>query len=173
VEKSTGRLFFLYSKMLQYSRWSNSMKTYLTALDDGSFMMVQYGSKIIGKELPVFGGFYATKDNYYVVTGENNTDEDNTKEVYRITKYDKHWNKITSTGLTNCNTTKPFNAGSCRIDVSGNYMIIHTCHEMYKSDDGYNHQANVTIQVDIDKMKITDSYTGVMDQRGSSILHNG
>lgn len=92
------------------------MKSYLTALDDGSFMRVQYGSKIngllveyydkdfnltgtkiIGKELPVFGGFYATKDNYYVVTGENNTDEDNTKEVYRITKYDKHWNKITST----------------------------------------------------------------------------
>lgn len=134
------------------------MKSYLTALDDGSFMRVQYGSKIIGKELPVFGGFYATKDNYYVVTGENNTDEDNTKEVYRITKYDKHWNKITSRGLTNCNTTKPFNAGSCRIDVSGNYMIIHTCHEMYKSDDGYNYQANVTIQVDIDKMKITDSY---------------
>ena len=154
------------------------MKSYLTALDDGSFMRVQYGSKInellveyydkdynltgtkiIGKELPVFGGFYATKDNYYVVTGENNTDEDNTKEVYRITKYDKHWNKITSTGLTNCNTTKPFNAGSC--------------HEMYKSDDGYNYQVNVTIQVDIDKMKITDSYTGVMDQRGSRILHNG
>ena len=168
------------------------MKSYLTALDDGSFMRVQYGSKIngllveyydkdynltgtkiIGKELPVFGGFYETKDNYYVVTGENNTDEDNTKEVYRITKYDKHWNKITSTGLTNCNTTKPFNAGSCRIDVSGNSMIIHTCHEMYKSDDGYNYQVNVTIQVDIDKMKITDSYTGVMDQRGSRILHNG
>lgn len=61
------------------------MKSYLTALDDGSFMRVQYGSKIngllveyydkdynltgtkiIGKELPVFGGFYATKDNYYV-----------------------------------------------------------------------------------------------------------
>lgn len=121
------------------------MKSYLTALDDGSFMRVQYGSKIngllveyydkdfnltgtkiIGKELPVFGGFYATKDNYYVVTGENNTDEDNTKEVYRITKYDKHWNKITSTGLTNCNTTKPFNAGSCRIDVSGNKIVWYT-----------------------------------------------
>lgn len=174
-----------------YSRWSNSMKSYLTALDDGSFMRVQYGSKIngllveyydkdynltgtkiIGKELPVFGGFYATKDNYYVVTGENNTDEDNTKEVYRITKYDKHWNKITSTGLTNCNTTKPFNAGSCRIDVSGNYMIIHTCHEMYKSDDGYNHQANVTIQVDIDKMKITDSYTGVMNSSYGYVSHS-
>ena len=73
------------------------MKSYLTALDDGSFMRVQYGSKIngllveyydkdfnltgtkiIGQELPVFGGFYAPK-----------------------TKYDKHWNKITSTGLTN------------------------------------------------------------------------
>ena len=71
------------------------------------------------------------------------------------------------------NTTKPFYACACRIDVSGNSMIIHTCHEMYKSDDGYNYQVNVTIQVDIDKMKITDSYTGVMDQRGSRILHNG
>lgn len=174
-----------------YSRWSNPMKSYLTALDDGSFMRVQYGSKINGllveyydkdynltgskiidEELAVFGGFYATEDNYYVVTGQNNTDEDDTKEVYRITKYDKNWNRITSTGLTNCNTTKPFNAGSCRIDVSGNYMIIHTCHEMYKSDDGYNHQANVTIQVDIDKMKITDSYTGVMNSSYGYVSHS-
>lgn len=174
-----------------YSRWTNPMKSYLVAQDDGSLMRVQYGSKIggllveyydkdynltdtkiINGNLPIFGGFYATKDNYYVVTGQINKDEDNDLEVYRITKYDKKWNKIKSTGLKNCNTTYPFEAGSCRIDVSGKYMIIRTCHEMYKSNDGYNHQANVTIQVDIDKMEITDSYTGVMNSSYGYVSHS-
>ena len=174
-----------------YSRWTNPMKSYLAAQDDGSLMRVQYGSKIGGllveyydkdynltdtkivdEELPVFGGFYATKDNYYVITGQINKDEDNDLEVYRITKYDKKWNKIKSTGLKNCNTTYPFDAGSCRMDVSGKYMIIRTCHEMYKSNDGYNHQANVTIQVDIDQMEITDSYTSVADDNYGYVSHS-
>ena len=169
-----------------YSRWTNPMKSYLAAQDDGSLMRVQYGSKIGGllveyydkdynltdtkivdEELPVFGGFYATKDNYYVVTGQINKDEDNNLEVYRITKYDKKWNKIKSTGLKNCNTTYPFDAGSCRMDVSGKYMIIRTCHEMYNG-----HQANVTIQVDIDQMEITDSYTGVMNSSYGYVSHS-
>ena len=169
-----------------YSRWTNPMKSYLAAQDDGSLMRVQYGSKIGGllveyydknynltdtklvdEELPVFGGFYATKDNYYVITGQINKDEDNNLEVYRITKYDKKWNKIKSTGLKNCNTTYPFDAGSCRMDVSGKYMIIRTCHEMYNG-----HQANVTIQVDIDQMEITDSYTGVMNSSYGYVSHS-
>ena len=169
-----------------YSRWTNPMKSYLAAQDDGSLMRVQYGSKIGGllveyydkdynltdtkivdEELPVFGGFYATKDNYYVITGQINKDEDNDLEVYRITKYDKKWNKIKSTGLKNCNTTYPFDAGSCRMDVSGKYMIIRTCHEMYNG-----HQANVTIQLDIDKMEITDSYTSVADNNYGYVSHS-
>ena len=169
-----------------YSRWTNPMKSYLVAEDDGSLMRVQYGSKIGGllveyydkdynltntkivdEELPVFGGFYATKDNYYVITGQINKNEDNNLEVYRITKYDKKWNKIKSTGLKNCNTTYPFDAGSCRMDVSGKYMIIRTCHEMYNG-----HQANVTIQVDIDQMEITDSYTGVINSSYGYVSHS-
>ena len=169
-----------------YSRWTNPMKSYLAAQDDGSLMRVQYGSKIGGllveyydkdysltdtkivdEELPVFGGFYATKDNYYVITGQINKDEDNDLEVYRITKYDKKWNKIKSTGLKNCNTTYPFDAGSCRMDVSGKYMIIRTCHEMYNG-----HQANVTIQLDIDQMEITDSYTGVINSSYGYVSHS-
>lgn len=169
-----------------YSRWTNPMKSYLVAEDDGSLMRVQYGSKIGGllveyydkdynltdtkivdEELPVFGGFYATKDNYYIITGQVNKDEDNDLEVYRITKYDKKWNKIKSTGLKNCNTTYPFDAGSCRMDVSGKYMIIRTCHEMYNG-----HQANVTIQIDIDQMEITDSYTSVANNNYGYVSHS-
>ena len=169
-----------------YIIWSYPMESYLTAQSDGSFMRVQYGSKIggllveyydkdynltsmkiIDEELPVFGGFYATDDNYYVVTGQNNKDKDNDLEVYRITKYDKKWNRIGSTGLKKCNTTYPFGAGSCRIDVSGKYMIIRTCHEMYNG-----HQANVTIQVDIDKMEITDSCTSVVNNNYGYVSHS-
>ena len=169
-----------------YSRWTNPMKSYLVAEDDGSLMRVQYGSKIGGllveyydkdynltdtkivdEELPVFGGFYATKDNYYIITGQVNKDEDNDLEVYRITKYDRKWNKIKSTGLKNCNTTYPFDAGSCRMDVSGKYMIIRTCHEMYNG-----HQANVTIQIDIDQMEITDSYTSVANNNYGYVSHS-
>ena len=169
-----------------YIIWSYPMESYLTAQSDGSFMRVQYGSKIEGllveyydkdynltstkiidEELPVFGGFYATDDNYYVVTGQNNKNKDNDLEVYRITKYDKKWNRIGSTGLKKCNTTYPFDAGSCRMDVSGKYMIIRTCHEMYNG-----HQANVTIQVDIDQMEITDSYTSVADNNYGYVSHS-
>ena len=60
-------------------------------------------------------------------------------EVYRITKYDKDWNRISSAGLYDCNTTVPFDAGSARMDSAGDYLFIRTCHEMYQSSDGRNH----------------------------------
>ena len=46
---------------------------------------------------------------------------------------------------------------------SGDHLLVRTCHEMYKSSDGNNHQSNVTIEVDMPSMTITDSYTGIMN----------
>lgn len=174
-----------------YIRCANPIQSYLTALADGSLMRVQYGagiegllveyydkdynivsSKIVAEELPVFGGFYATQSNYFVVTGQENAEESAEKEVYRITKYDKHWNKTGSAGLNNCNTTIPFDAGSCRMDVCGKYLLIRTSHEMYQSEDGRNHQANVTMEVDMETMEITDSYTAVMNTNMGYVSHS-
>ena len=36
------------------------------------------------------------KDAYYIVSGQNNPDELADVECFRITKYDKNWNRITS-----------------------------------------------------------------------------
>lgn len=174
-----------------YTRTSRPIASYLTALADGSLMRVQYGSQIEGllveyydkdykvvssgivaEELPIFGGFYATESNYFVVTGQTNTEESAEKEVFRITKYDKDWNRIASAGLSNCNTTIPFDAGSCRMDVCGNYLLIRTSHEMYTSSDGKNHQSNVTIEVDMETMAITDSYTAVMNSNMGYVSHS-
>lgn len=174
-----------------YWRWSSLVTSYLSACSDGRLMRVQYGSniegvlveyydstynlletKMISIELPLFGGFYETDSSYFLLTGQTNLEESADVEVYRITKYDKNWNRITSVGLYDCNTTVPFNAGSARMDSYENYLLIRTCHTMYASSDGYNHQANVMIQVDMDTMTITDSYTGVMNVSCGYVSHS-
>ena len=175
----------------QSNYYPGPMKSYLVAQKDGTFMRVQYGSQIEGllveyydkdynitdtkmiqQELPIFGGFYATDSNYYVVTGQKNTEENNNVEVYRITKYDKQWNRVDTASLKGANTTTPFDAGSCRMDMSGKYLLIRTCHEMYKYTDGKIHQANVTIQIDTDTMNVTDSHTKISNINEGYVSHS-
>ena len=174
-----------------YVQWSNTVKSYLTVCDNGNYMRVQSGAiegkllveyyssdfeplstKLIDNELPIFGAFYDSGNNYYVLSGQENPKENDSLEVFRITKYDKNWNKIKSCGLYGANTTVPFDAGSARMTHSGDHLLVRTCHEMYKSSDGNNHQSNVTIEVDIPSMTITDSYTGIMNVDYGYVSHS-
>ena len=174
-----------------YVQWSDTVKSYLTVCDNGNYMRVQSGAiegkllveyyssdfeplstKLIDNELPIFGAFYDSGNNYYVLSGQENPKQNDSLEVFRITKYDKNWNKIKSCGLYGANTTVPFDAGSARMTHSGDHLLVRTCHEMYKSSDGNNHQANVTIEVDMPSMTITDSYTGVMNVDYGYVSHS-
>ena len=129
-------------------------------------------TKLIDNELPIFGAFYDSGNNYYVLSGQENPKQNDSLEVFRITKYDKNWNKIKSCGLYGANTTVPFDAGSARMTHSGDHLLVRTCHEMYKSSDGNNHQSNVTIEVDMPSMTITDSYTGIMNVDYGYVSHS-
>lgn len=169
-----------------YTNWSASVESYLTTSPDGYLMRVQSGA-IDGKilieyydsgynlkktmtldlPLPEFGGFYETNDNYYILTGQNNTEQDDSKEVYRIGKYSKTWQSLGSCGLFGANTTYPFDAGSARMAVNGKYLFVRTCHEMYNG-----HQANVTFSVDTSNMSIADSFTGVMNTDLGYVSHS-
>ena len=174
-----------------YVQWSDTVKSYLTVCDNGNYMRVQSGAiegkllveyyssdfeplstKLIDNELPIFGAFYDSGNNYYVLSGQENPKENDSLEVFRITKYDKNWNKIKSCGLYGANTTVPFDAGSARMTHSGDHLLVRTCHEMYKSSDGNNHQSNVTIEVDMPSMTITDSYTGIMNVDYGYVSHS-
>ena len=175
----------------EYSQWAKPIRSYLT-YENGTYMRVQAGAdangyvveyfdssftitgrKIVPQELPLFGGFYEMNGNYYILSGQTNKDESDSVEVYRITKYTKNWSRVASCGLYGENTTVPFDAGSARMAAYGDYLMIRTSHEMYKSKkDGYNHQANVTIQVDTSAMKITDSYTKVMNIDYGYVSHS-
>ncbi len=133
---------------------------------DSSFSFIK-GIKI-PMELPLFGGFYSDGTDYYIVTGCENPSEKEDIECYRITKYDKDWKKTAYTGLYDCNTYEPFAAGSCRMDSNDNTLFIHTCHTMYKAEDGNHHQANVIILVDTGKMTVRWSMVGKDNYEGYS-----
>ena len=173
----------------EYSQWAKPIRSYLT-YENGTYMRVQAGAdangyvveyfdssftitgrKIVPQELPLFGGFYEMNGNYYILSGQTNENESDSTEVYRITKYTKDWNRVASCGLYGANTTVPFDAGSARMAACGNYLMIRTSHEMY-AIDGVNHQANVTIQVDTSTMKITDSFTKVMNIDCGYVSHS-
>lgn len=168
----------------------STVKSYLT-VSNGGYMKVQGGvsgmaaavayydsdynilsRKTVAEELPIFGGFYESSSNYFLVTGQDNTEENNSKQVFRITKYDKNWNRLGSCGLNGANTVHPFDAGSCRMAMSGKYLLISTCHEMYTSSDGLNHQANVMIEVDTSTMRVTDSRTSVSNISTGYVSHS-
>ena len=158
-----------------YECWSAPVQSNLVRLNSG-YMIVHAnsGSDIkvayyddnyilqrtisITDGLPLFGGFHAGTDGYYyIVTGQNNDDESADVECYRITKYDSSWEKIGSSGLKNCNTIGPFKYGSCRMADQNGYLMVHTCHQMYKTSDGLNHQANLSLMLDMSNLKIVDA----------------
>ncbi len=170
--------------------WSDTVKSYLVPTSDG-FMRFQadgvnlkylaeyydnnftiISRKLITRELSVFGGFYADENNFYIVSGENNPKELATVECFRVTKYDKNWNKISTASLFDCNTYIPFDAGTVRFAKSGKFLFIRTSHEMYLTNDGYHHQANVMIQVDTDAMTIVDEMTGVANVGAGYVSHS-
>ena len=175
-----------------YSMWASPVKSYLSFSGDDKLMRVQYlpsdgrvlieyydssynivSRRYIEKELPVFGGFYAADDAFYILTGQNNPNEKDSTEVFRITKYDKSWNRLSAASLYGANTTVPFDAGSARFAKSGKYIIIRTAHEMYTTpDDGLNHQANVTIQLDSEKMVITDYFADILNYDYGYVSHS-
>ena len=175
-----------------YIRAASTVNSYLTRTDSG-YMRVQawddndaetvtvlyYDTSFnrtrrvdLPQELPIFGGFYSSGSNYYIVTGQSNYDEDNSTEVFRVTKYDTDWNRLGSCGLYGANTSGPFSAGSCRMAMDGKWLLVRTCHTMYKSSDGLRHQANVMMEVNTDNMSVTQSYTAVGTDSYGYVSHS-
>lgn len=146
----------------------------------GSDLVVEYydtafnylSGKKIPLELPVYGGVYLCEDYNFVVVGQMNLEENDEVEVFRIIRYSKDWVRQDSVGLYGANTYIPFDAGSLRFDRSGDILYIRTCHEMYASADGSNHQANVMIAVRISDMTVVDSLTKVLNLNYGYVSHS-
>ena len=155
--------------------WAACMNSYLIAdyyggytrveaADDGNIYIEDYSEDLelisyrkLEKELPLFGGFYDDGVFFYLAFGQTNLDEDDNREVYRIVKYTRGWERLEAASVYGANTSTPFRAGSLRMDDDNGYLYVRTCHEMYTSSkDGLRHQANVTMKIRIYDMELTN-----------------
>ena len=173
-----------------YNTWSSVTNSYLVQNSDGTLTRLENtssgivvenysadGNKLISqrtisKELNLFGGFYSGKDYNYLVFGQNNTFESDSKEVVRVVKYTKSWSKVNSCSISGVNTTKPFSAGSLRMEEAGGKLYVYTCHEMYADSDGINHQANMLFTIDESSMSLTDSMYDVSNLTDGYVSHS-
>ena len=181
----------LYNKGYNnYYTYSSVVTSYMFRNADGSISLVSadnekvyidtYSSDFskslsefsVNNPLDYFGGFYSGIEFNYLVFGKLNFDEKDENEVVRVQKYSKSWELLDSVSICGENTTIPFDAGSLRMVETNGLLYIHTCHEMYTSDDGYNHQANMTFVIDIEKFECIDKYTDVMNISYGYVSHS-
>ncbi|MDE7321595.1 MAG: InlB B-repeat-containing protein [Lachnospiraceae bacterium] len=170
------------SKNIQQGNYAFSgsiVHSYLFRNDEGLLTRVEYvgnnevcvetyssdlqltNPKRIQMELPKFGGFYAGKDYYFLVFGQENPEEDNSVEVIRIVKYDKNWKRLSAARIFGANTYSPFKNGSLRMVEYGDILYIRTCHQMYKTYDGQRHQASAAFSVNIPDMKVLEQVAAI------------
>ncbi len=136
---------------------------------DNNFSYVS--NQTIQAELPIFGGFYAGSEFYYVVWGKENLKELDSNEVIRVVKYNKNWERVSQCSVYGANTTKPFNFGLVRMTECNGYLFVRTMHEMYGTSDGMNHQANITLQIRIENMELTDSAYDIASPSSGYVSH--
>ncbi len=130
-------------------------------------------SKTIRFELSLFGGFFAGDDgSFYLAFGQANTKESNSQTVVRVERYNSSWKRLGACDLKGANTTTPFDAESLRMDEADGKLYVHTCHEMYQTEDGYNHQANMTFVINEVQMSLADSYFDMMNLSTGYVSHS-
>lgn len=118
------------------------------------------GMKEIKAELPLFGGFYSGTDFHYILFGQSNKEEESRKEVYRIVKYTKDFEKVSDLSLNATDTfsTVPFDAGCTRMVENGSQLAIYSSRTRLRTEDGLNHQSNILFCIDTENMKnLTDT----------------
>ncbi len=120
-------------------------------------------SNEVDMELDIFGGVYFGSEYNFIVFGQMNSEEDDDKVTFKTVKYSKDWDYIDCADYKKNNTETPFRSGTLSMTEYKGYLYVRTCHTMYTSSDGKNHQANITYSVNINSMKIIDSFSKVMN----------
>lgn len=123
---------------------------------NGKYELV--ASQKLAYELPLFGGFYSGEKYNYIAFGQENREENNDKEVIRIVRYDKSFNRIDSVSIKGGEsyTIEPFEAGSGRMAEHGDTLVFHTARKRYTTSDGLNHQSQLTIMVNTSTMTVAN-----------------
>lgn len=134
-------------------------------------------------ELDLWGGFYAGDDAYYIAEGQNNTEENNNKEVIRIIKYDHNWKRLGAASIKRDRVVAensvryPFDASSCDMIEHKGKLYLVSGHEGYVDPKyGQGHQGFLMVEVDPSSMTgrfiswdQSHSFIQFLDQQGSDM----
>lgn len=171
----TGAAVESNAESSNFPRWKSTVESYLVNNSDGTVSVIEAGKEVVietynakyeltatqkvAYELPLFGGFYSGVKYNYIAFGQENREEDNSKEVIRIVRYDKSFNRIDSVSVKGGEsyTVVPFDAASGRMAEQGDTLVFHTSRERYTTEDGLNHQSQLTIIVNTSTMSVTNN----------------
>ncbi len=161
--------------------WAHPVRSYLVPLDDGTYLCLNAEESLltltylgadggyIGEQTEIdyapdsFAGFFAGEENYFVAVASSNPDESDEKTVLTVIKYDKNFNRLGATEFKGENTYVAVDAGSLRMTETAGKLYVHTCHTMYKTEDGLHHQANMTFVIDEASMQQIDGFSDIMN----------
>lgn len=145
-----------YMKVASDAAVSDEPQIFVEYYDD---QMNYISGGTLQMELPIWGGFYAGEDAYYIVEGQNNEDEDSSAEVIRVIKYSFDWKRLGAASITS-NTNRfggevryPFDTGTVSMAQVDGTLFIATGHEGYvDANIGKGHQGLLVIKVDTGSM---------------------
>ncbi|AWE06337.1 hypothetical protein DCE79_02580 [Lysinibacillus sp. 2017] len=157
-------------KSYNHPRWASTIQEFVFDIEgqtsvltvDDTISVTTYdenyqttSKKSIPFELPIFGTFYSGAQYNYISFGQPNQEETN-KEVIRIVKYDKNFNRISAASIYGnaIITTIPFDAATGRMAEHGDLLAYHTSRERYTSNDGLNHQSQLTLMLNTNTMEV-------------------
>jgi len=117
----------------------------------------------VPNELAMLGAF--TKDsegNYYFFYAKFVEEKQRTEKNMAVAKYDTSGKKTKSYTLkayadySFLGIKEPFEGGTCRLELSGPMLAVYFAREMFKANDGLNHQASYGFVLDKDTFERLD-----------------
>lgn len=128
---SDGHIFVLDAKVV-YGK-DGEEQQYIT-VDEYDSLFSYLSGKIVLLPYNCWGGVYNCEDgNFYVVIGQNNKEQDDSKIVYSVIKYNSEWKEIKRVNITGkeSETEMPFISGKCDISFNNSILTVRDLRKAY------------------------------------------
>ena len=130
------------------------------------------GTRQLEIEMDEIGGFYYGQDYNFIVFGQDNTEQSDSKEVLRVVKYSKDWQRLGAASIRNVGVSDVVGQHGNRAFAECNGMLyIHSGRATYTLNDGQEHQTNITFCIRESDMTMTDSRTGISNTSTGYVSH--
>lgn len=122
------------------------------------FKLLPERSSAAATELPIIGGFYHAKNGLnYALFGDDNLEEDDSKRVLQLVKYDGRFNRLAGLAIRGgeCGVSSPFAGGSAVFaENDSGELYVRLARFGYKDSRGLRRQSQLTVEVDPGTMTV-------------------